>query len=38
MRNSGEILPQDVYVWRLWVKEGFSTERREHFGTVTLLK
>ncbi len=37
-RNSGELMPQDVYIWRLWVKEGFSTERRKHFGTVTLLK
>ncbi len=36
--NGGAVLPQDVYVWRLWVKEAFTTERKEVFGTVTLLK
>ncbi len=37
-RNGGEILPQDVYVWRLLVRDQFSTEQREYLGTVTLLK
>lgn len=36
--NSGDPLPQAVYVWRLYVRDQFSTERRELFGTVTLLR
>lgn len=37
-RNSGEVLPQGVYVWRLFAKDQFSAERREIVGSVTLLK
>jgi len=36
--NSGELLPQGVYVWRLLVKDNYRPERKEYFGTVTLVK
>jgi len=38
MNNSGEVQPQDVYVWRVLVRDQFTTERKEHFGTATLLR
>jgi gliding motility-associated-like protein len=38
MNNSGELLPQAVYVWRLMARDQFGAERREIMGTVTLLK
>ena len=37
-RNSGELLPQGVYVWRLLVRDNFGAEGKEYIGTVTLLK
>lgn len=36
--NSGDILPQDVYVWMLRAKDQFTPEKAELIGTVTLLK
>ncbi len=38
MDNSGELLPQGVYVWRLRVRDNYGAEGMEYFGTVTLLK
>ena len=38
MNNAGELLPQDVYVWRLLARDQFGAERKEFIGTVTLLK
>lgn len=38
MDNSGEILPDGVYVWTLRAKDQFTTEKAELIGTVTLLK
>ncbi|MBP6311851.1 MAG: gliding motility-associated C-terminal domain-containing protein [Flavobacteriales bacterium] len=38
MNNNGNLLPQDVYVWRLTARDQFGTESVEHFGSVTLLK
>jgi gliding motility-associated-like protein len=37
-RNSGEVLPQGVYVWRLFARDQFSADRKEIVGSVTLLK
>lgn len=36
--NSGELLPQGVYVWRIRVRDNFDAEQIERWGTVTLLK
>lgn len=38
MGNSGNILPQDVYVWKLKAKDQFTPEKAELIGTVTLLR
>ena len=38
MNNSGDILPQDVYVWTLRAKDQFTPEKAELIGTVTLLR
>lgn len=38
MDNSGEVLKQDVYVWKLRAKDQFTPEKQELLGTVTLLK
>jgi gliding motility-associated-like protein len=37
-RNNGQVLPQGVYVWRLLVRDQFTTDQREYIGSVTLLK
>ncbi|MBK8581433.1 MAG: gliding motility-associated C-terminal domain-containing protein [Flavobacteriales bacterium] len=36
--NSGAVLPQAVYVWRVTARDQFTTDQREWFGTVTLVK
>ncbi|MBK9420338.1 MAG: gliding motility-associated C-terminal domain-containing protein [Flavobacteriales bacterium] len=36
--NNGAVLPQAVYVWRVTARDQFTTEQREWFGTVTLVK
>jgi len=38
LNNRGEDLPLDVYNWRIVARDQFSAERKEIFGTVTLLK
>lgn len=38
LNNSGKVLPQAVYVWRISARDRFTTDQREWFGTVTLLK
>ena len=38
LKNAGDILPQAVYVWRITARDRFSTDEREWFGTVTLVK
>jgi gliding motility-associated-like protein len=38
MNNSGDALPQDVYVWKLRAKDQFTPEKAELIGTVTLLR
>lgn len=37
-RNSGEVLPPGVYVWRLMTRDQFTTDQREVLGSVTLLR
>jgi len=36
--NSGELLPEGVYVWRLITKGIGDVERKEYLGHVTLLR
>lgn len=38
MDNSGEVLQQDVYVWRMIARDQFSAAKKELFGTATLVK
>lgn len=38
MNNSGDVLTQDVYVWKLRAKDQFTPEKQEFIGSVTLLK
>ncbi|MEO8590812.1 MAG: gliding motility-associated C-terminal domain-containing protein [Flavobacteriales bacterium] len=38
MDNSGDVLSQDVYVWKLRAKDQFTTEKQEYIGSVTLVK
>ena len=38
MENGGEILPSGVYVWRILVRERYTSERKEIFGHVTLIR
>jgi len=38
LNNSGEPLPQDVYVWMLKAKDQFTPEKADLIGTVTLLR
>ncbi|MBL0044986.1 MAG: gliding motility-associated C-terminal domain-containing protein [Flavobacteriales bacterium] len=38
LNNSDEPLPQGVYVWRIVVREGYSSDRKEVFGHVTLVR
>lgn len=38
LNNSGELLPQDVYVWMLKAKDQFTPEKADLIGTVTLLR
>ncbi|HRH38935.1 MAG TPA: gliding motility-associated C-terminal domain-containing protein, partial [Flavobacteriales bacterium] len=36
--NSGDLLPEGVYVWTLRAKDRFTPERREMIGHVTLVR
>ena len=36
--NSGDVLSQDVFVWKLRAKDQFTAEKQELIGTVTLVK
>jgi gliding motility-associated-like protein len=36
--QGGGALPQGVYVWRIAARDRFTTDQREWFGTVTLLR
>ena len=38
LNNNEEPLPQGVYVWRIVVREGYSSDRKELFGHVTLVR
>ena len=38
LNNSGDVLPQDVYVWILKAKDQFTPEKADLIGTVTLVR
>jgi len=38
LNNSGDLLPEGTYVWRIMAKDGNTGEEHEYFGHVVLLK
>lgn len=38
LNNSGDLLPEGTYVWRITAKDGNTGEEHEYFGHVVLLK
>ena len=38
LQNAGAVQQQDVYVWRILARDQFTADRKELFGTATLVK